>query len=174
MGAGRSHDFILNVVQHVSLHLTNKSDLKLTAIIAPILTFIMIYICFSCNDLDKKTSNPTTFSSDSSIMTIQQFLKNPYSEDFLVVYYKESSMSFGSGIKVLKLYSSDSIAIDENFYGAHPLTIKNWSDSTILMHVEVFSSHGDSLYRRTYLNNSIKGKTSIGNYAINYMKDYNN
>ena len=130
----------------------------------------------NCNRTDSIKKNEfvsTNFKADTCNLVVRQIYKNPKQNDFLVVFFKESSMSFGSGNKLMKLYNSDSISVDECFYGAHPLIIKDWNDSLIYIDVEVFSGHGDSTYRDWYLDNSVDKNDNIGGYKIHYNKNYN-
>ena len=81
-------------------------------------------------------------------------------------------MSFGSGNKVMKLYSSDSLSVDECFYSSHPLEITDWNDSLLIIKCSVFTGHGDKAYRKWYLDNSIDKNDEIGNFKTIYMKNY--
>ena len=115
----------------------------------------------------------TNFISDTSKFELEQVYMNPKSKDFVAIFFNESSMSFGSGNKIMKLYSKDSMSIAECFYGAHPLEIINWLDSTIKIECAVYSAHGDSKYREWYLDQSVNKNGKIGQYKIDYIKNYN-
>jgi hypothetical protein len=41
------------------------------------------------------------------------------------------------------------------------------------MNAGVFSAHGDSTYRKIYLDGSVDKNKSIGKYQIEYKKNYN-
>ena len=138
---------------------------------------IIVIIILSCSSRETRYKKPdfisTDFRADTSNYKLRQLISNPGADDFVAVYFKESSMSFGSGGKLIKLYNKDSISIDECYYGAHPLIATSWFDSTIIFECSVYSAHGDSAYRRKYLDNSVDKNSMIGKYRIEYVKNYN-
>jgi hypothetical protein len=114
----------------------------------------------------------TKFINDTIDLNLRQLINISPKGNFIAIFYKESSMSFGSGNKVMKLYSRDSLSIDECFYGAHPLAVTDWNDSTLIIKCSVSSGHGDKTYRKWYLDNSVDKNTMIGDLNIIYMKNY--
>jgi hypothetical protein len=102
---------------------------------------------------------------------LEQVSTSPDMKFFLAIFYDENKSM--SGIKFVKLYRSDSLSVDEAYYGAHPLELNNWTDSEIIFDAGVFSAHGDSVYRKQYLNNSIDSDSTLGIYKIKYNKNYN-
>ncbi|MFC0878912.1 hypothetical protein ACE01N_20125 [Saccharicrinis sp. FJH2] len=135
---------------------------------------IIISACSSGETSYKKPDFISTdFKDDTANYKLRQLIDNPNGDDFIAVFFKESSMSFGSGGKIIKLYNKDSISIDECYYGAHPLIAKTWLDSTIILECKVYSAHGDSINRRKYLDSSVDKNDIIGHYHIDYIKNYN-
>ena len=134
---------------------------------------VLLWSCVERNAETKPEFISTKYQSDINKHTVIQLFEDPNSNDFIVVFYKESSMSFGSGNNIIKLYSKDSFSIDENFYGAHPLEVSYWKDSIIFIDCSVYSAHGDSIYRKKYLDNSVDKNMAIGKYKIEYIKNYN-
>lgn len=127
------------------------------------------------NCKDSQTAKPvfvsTKYTKDTVDLELRQVVNLSSNGDFIAIYYKESA-SFGSGNKVMKLYSRDSISVDECFYGAHTLGITDWNDSTLIVKCAVSSGHGDKAYRKWYLDNSVDKNDRIGDFKIIYMKNY--
>jgi hypothetical protein len=123
------------------------------------------------NQSDKPAFVSTHFTKDTADLELREVVNLSSNGNFIAIYYKESS-SFGSGNKVMKLYSEDSISIDECFYGAHPLAVTHWNDSTLIIKCAVSSGHGNKAYRKWYLDNSVDKNDKIGDFRISYMKNY--
>jgi hypothetical protein len=128
---------------------------------------------FSCSitDKNKREFISTKFIDDLNQYKLEQKFNSPNNKDFIGIYYDETRSL--SGIKILKLYSGDSSSVAELYFGAHPLEISNWVDTFIVMNAGVFSAHGDSTYRKIYLDGSVDKNKSIGKYQIEYKKNYN-
>lgn len=139
------------------------------------LIYLLLFLQFGCQEHQEKDNPPSKsqirFVDDVKKMILEQVSKSPDSLYFLAVYFDESGSL--SGNKVLKLYNKDSMSIDERHYGAHPLEVVGWKDSTIVFKAEVFSAHGDSAYRKWYLDASVDKNKRIGRFAIRYHKNYN-
>jgi hypothetical protein len=73
----------------------------------------------------------------------------------------------------MKLYSMDSISIDEAHFGALPIEIKKWENLNIYLSIEVYSAHGDSTTRKRYLDNSTNRNKRLGPFKLFYEKSYN-
>lgn len=137
--------------------------------------FILIGIFLVCckeSQPEKPEFVSTKFVNDTTDLKLRQVIKLVPDDNFVAIFYKESSMSFGSGNKFMKLYNKDSVSIDECFYGAHPLGITDWNDSTLIIKCAVSSGHGDKKYRKWYLDNSVDKNDKIGDLNIIYMKNY--
>ena len=113
---------------------------------------------------------PTRFTEDLNTLKLEQVSTSPDMKHFLGIFYDESRSM--SGIKVVKLYSADSISVSEAYYDAHPLEVDNWSDSAIVFNAGVFSAHGDSATRKRYLDGSVDRNTTLGKYNVKYQKNY--
>ena len=135
---------------------------------APLLLILFIGCQSSTTN---NTFKPTRFAEDVQTLKLEQLFTSPDKNNFLGVFYDENKSM--SGIKVVKLYNTDSISIDECYYGAHPLQVDSWNDSGIVFRAGVFSHHGDSLARKRYLDDSVDPDTVIGRYTVRYKKDYN-
>ena len=134
----------------------------------------LVFILFlSCSDTDssKRKLISTKFIDDVKQYKLEQQISSLSNKHFMAIYYDETKSM--SGVKILKLYNKDSFSIDEKFFGAHPLKISNWTDSIVWIDASVFSAHGDSLYRRIYLDGSVDKNKRIGKYKIEYNKNYN-
>lgn len=129
-------------------------------------------VCCKEKQSDRPEFIPTKFINDTTDLKLRQVIRLTPSDNFVAIFYKESSMSFGSGNKVMKLYTKDSISIDECFYGAHPLGVTDWNDSTLIIKCAVSSGHGEKEYRKWYLDNSVDRNDQIGDLKIIYMKNY--
>lgn len=149
----------------------NQIGNNLKTIVALLFSSVIL-ICFGCSVEPKPDFVPTKYVSDTTNLKLRQVVKNRTSNQFIAVYYADSEMSFGSGNKIVKLYSSDSISIDECFYGAHPLGVTNWTDSTIIMKCAASAGHGNRQYRKWYLANSVDKNKKLGEYRLIYMKNY--
>lgn len=114
----------------------------------------------------------TKYTKDTVDLELRQIVNLSSNGDFIAIFFKESSMSFGSGNKVMKLYSRDSLSVNECFYGSHPLEITDWNDSSLIIKCSVSTGHGDKAYRKWYLDNSVDKNDKIGNFKIIYMKNY--
>lgn len=136
------------------------------------IVFAVIWVCNGCYPKNKSDFVATKFVSDTTNLKLRQVVENLCKNQFIAVYYADSDWSFGSGNKIVKLYSSDSISIDERFYGAHPISIINWTDSTIIIKCSVSSGHGNQQYRKWYLNNSVDKNEKLGQYNLIYKKNY--
>jgi hypothetical protein len=90
--------------------------------------------------------------------------------EFVALYFDENRSL--SGNRILRLYSRDSVFIEELLYGAHPMEIISHSDSSITIEVGVCSGHGDLAYRTWYLDHFTSSNPKIGQYRIHYIKDY--
>jgi|SRR5215203_4496342 len=132
------------------------------------LLMIMFFGCQSRSTDD--TFKPTKFAEDVKTLKLEQLATSPDRKHFLGIFYDESRSM--SGIKVVKLYNSDSVSINEAYYGAHPLAVDHWSDSGIVFNAGVFSAHGDSATRKRYLDGSVDHNTTLGSYKLSYLKDY--
>lgn len=139
------------------------------------ITLILLLLTFGyqehLEDADAASKLPTRFAEDVNKMILRQVIKSPDSLYLLAVYFDESGSL--SGNKVVKLYDKDSVSIDERHYGAHPLEVLAWKDSTITIKAGVFSAHGDSAYRKWYLDKSVDKNSRIGFFDITYRKEYN-
>src|SRR5690606_5805585 len=153
-----------NVMQHVS----NINKMIIARIASPLLFIIFIGCQSSTTDT---TFKPTSFAEDVKTLKLEQVFDSPDRNNFLGIFYDETKSL--SGNKIVKLYSTDSISIDECYYGAHPLEVDHWTDSGIVFMAGVFSHHGDSLARKRYLDWSVDGETILGRYNVKYKKDYN-
>ena len=132
----------------------------------PLLLFI-----FGCQSgFPDDSFKQTRFAEDVRTLKLEQVSSSPEREHFLGVFYDESKSM--SGIKVVKLYNSDSVSIDENYYGAHPLEVDHWSDSGIVFNAGVFSAHGDFANRKRYLDGSVDRNEKLENFSVYYQKDY--
>jgi hypothetical protein len=118
----------------------------------------------------EKSFKPTKFTEDVKTLTLEQVSTSPDRKHFLGIFYDESRSM--SGIKIVKLYGADSISASEAYFGAHPLEVEKWSDSTIVFNAGVFSAHGDAAIRKRYLDGSVDRNTTLGNYKLSYLKDY--
>ena len=139
------------------------------------LTYLLLLLHFGCQEHHEKDDpplkSPTRFAEDVNKMILRQVSKSPDSLYFLAVYFDESRSL--SGNKVVKLYGKDSVSIDERFYGAHPLEVVGWNDSTVVFRAEVFSAHGDSTMRKRYLDGFVDRNKRIGHFTIRYQRNYN-
>ena len=138
------------------IEMNNKSF-----IILIVFTLILIFFFRECSDWNKRFKS-TSYSADKIQYGEGRLIKNPNSDDFIVMYIEESSMSFGSSIRIIKLYTKDSISIDECYYGWHTLDIKTWTNSIITFTCGVYSATGDTEYRKWYLDNSVDKNQMIG------------
>jgi len=137
-----------------------------------LLLILFVFSFFSCHDGKIKNDFLSSRYNDDLIhLQFEQKVNSPDGKKFIGIFYDDSKSM--SGIKIIKLYNADSLSVDELYYGAHPLLIENWNDSVILMKAGVFSAHGDSVFRKLYLDGSVDKNTSIGEYKIEYKKDYN-
>jgi hypothetical protein len=115
---------------------------------------------------------PAKFIDDVKEMELEQVVSSADKKFFLGVYFDERGSL--SGHKVVRLYDGrDSLSVDEANYGGHPLEVVAWGDSTITFKARVFSAHGDSAYRKWYLDASVDKNKRIGSFAIRYQKNYN-
>ncbi len=131
------------------------------------LTYLLL---LSCSTLEMQNEAAvTSFVNDTAKMRLDQLLVLPNNE-FIGLYFDENSSL--SGNRRIRLYTPDSLCIDQLSFGAHPMTIISHTDSTVTIEVSVYSAHGDSVYRSWYLDNSVDGKTPLGPYEIHYVKDY--
>lgn len=114
---------------------------------------------------------PTAYAKDTLALELKQLVTVSSKGDFIAIYHSVSS-NFGSGNTLMKLYSKDSISVDECLYGSHPLALTDWNDTTLVIKCAVSSVHGNKAYRRWYLDNSVDKNDSIGYFKIRYMKNY--
>lgn len=82
-------------------------------------------------------------------------------------------IKWGGNGKIVKLYSRDSISIDEKYYGEHPMVVAELVDSSITFIACVYDAHGDSIYRKWYLDNSVDKNIKIGRHKITYRNNHN-
>ncbi len=140
-----------------------------------LLTYLLLFLHFGCQEHPEKDDPvlkpPTRFADDVNKMILRQVSKSPDSLYFLAVYFDESRSL--SGNKVVKLYGTDSLSVDEALYGAHPLEVVRWNDCTIICKVEVFSANGDSTFDKQYLDAFLDRNKKIGHFVIRYEMHYN-
>ena len=136
------------------------------------LAAILLVLFFACQpNMTNDTFKQTKFAEDVKALKLEQVFSSPDRKHFLGIFYDESRTM--SGIKVVKLFNSDSVSVDEAYYGAHPLEVVNWSNSGIVLNAGVFSAHGDSSIRKKYLDGSVDRNSILGEYNLYYQKDYN-
>jgi hypothetical protein len=132
----------------------------------------MLITVSACNE-QESSFIATNFENDRDTLELRQVFSEPNGPHFIGIFFKDSDYSFGSGHKVMRLYTADSISIDELHFGAFPLEIKRWEKANIYLSAEVYSAHGDSATRRTYLNTSTNRNKRIGAFNLLYEKKYN-
>lgn len=128
------------------------------------------FFLVSCSVNKQKKDIGTIFSNDVKKDSLLSVVSLSDSKEFIAKFIYPAGLSYGQS---LKLYSADSISTDVLYFGEHPLIIRSWNDSTIIIDVCVFSVHGDSAYRKLYLDNSVANNNQLGKYRINYSKTYN-
>lgn len=133
--------------------------------------FILIFLfLISCSVNQQKKDIGTIFSNDIKEDSLLNIVSLPDRKEFIAKFIYPAGLSYGVS---LKLYSTDSVSTDVLYFGEHPLTITSWNDSTIMIDACVFSVHGDSAYRKFYLDNSVDKNRQLGKYKIKYSKMYN-
>lgn len=92
-----------------------------------------------------------------------------YSKDqrkILCINYEEPIMSYGSGHKVLRLYTSYYLLIAKCKFGEHPLEIIKWEGKDI--DLEVKSPYKENQNYIEYVTNWVKRNRKIWNYNLHY------
>jgi hypothetical protein len=136
------------------------------------ITVLLLIILSGCqSDSTEKTYNPTKYSDDIRNLKLEQVSTSPDHRSFIGIFYDEGKSL--SGRKIIKLYGTDSMSVDEAYYGAHPLEVYKWVDSVIILDAGVFSAHGDSTYRKLYLDGSVDRNKTLGNFKVKYQKHNN-
>ncbi len=141
--------------------------------ILPVLFLLLVTITSTgCWSDDLREFEPTAFHSDTIDFETRQMYPNPNGRDFLVVYFAESRMSFGSGHKLVKLYNGNGISVGQCLYGAFPLKVVAWSDSVVKIVCGVDGRPVDSTYTKWYLDHWVDQNPTIGEYRIEYTRIY--
>lgn len=96
----------------------------------------------------------------------QQMVYSKDQRKILCINYEEPIMSYGSGHKVLRLYTSYYLLIAKNKFGEHPLEIKKWEGKDI--DLEVKSSYKENKNYIEYVTDWVKRNKKIWNYNLHY------
>ena len=91
-----------------------------------------------------------------------------YSSDsayYIVLIYRESDMAFGSGHKILGLYTQSNKILDECIFGEFPIFFDSWKGNTIALKT-VPNDKGS--YNFHYVNSWIEQNKKIKNFDLHF------